>query len=227
MWAVADRHAAAAKALIDAGADVHARSKGGYTPLLFAARSGDIGSATILLDAGARVDEGVMGQPPAPTGNTPAGTITPLLIASASGHEALAIFLLERGANANAWDGGSAPIHYALLHGFANAMPRANYVAFLFRPNMRGLVRALLAHGADPNVRFARSMLGNGFRNAAGATPFFLATSTKDTELMRLLVAHGADPMIRTNANVTPLMAVAGIKVPRCTCSGEVGRRNG
>jgi ankyrin repeat protein len=214
MWAVAQRHPAAAQALIAAGADIHARSKGGFTALLFAARSGDIESAEILLAAGAKVDDGVPAPVPAgPSGGASAvrGLTTPMLLAAASGHEKLAIFLLDKGANPNAWDGGSAALHYAMLHGFANAMPRANYVAFLFRPNMRDLVKALLKHGADPNVRFVRSVMGNGFRNNAGATPFFLATSTKDTELMRLLVSHGADPRLTTNNNVTPLMAVAGI----------------
>ncbi|NOT27202.1 MAG: hypothetical protein HOP16_13985 [Acidobacteria bacterium] len=218
MWAVSQRHPAAAQALVAAGANVHARSKGGYTPLLFAARSGDIESAGILLAAGAKVDDGIPAPPApraanAPAGNTtvPAGLTTPLLVAAAGGHERLSIYLLEKGANPNAWDGGSAALHYAMLHGFANATPRANYVAFLFRPNMGALVKALLDRGADPNVRFVRSVMGNGFRNAAGATPFFLATSTKDAALMRLLVSHGADPLLNTNNNVTPLMAVAGI----------------
>ena len=52
MWAVAERHAGIAAALMTAGAQVRARSHGGFTPLLFAARQGDAESARLLLDAG-------------------------------------------------------------------------------------------------------------------------------------------------------------------------------
>src|SRR5204863_5062121 len=92
MWAVANRHADVAGALIAHGADVQARSsvtagvynmggsrsagtgnrettiyqidQGGNTPLLFAARSGDVESARLLVAAGARVsDTGADGNP--------------------------------------------------------------------------------------------------------------------------------------------------------------------
>ena len=74
MWAVAQQHANVARTLIEHGADVHARSDvwhqlentagntnasgdfemahGGSTPLLFAARHGDIETARVLLAAG-------------------------------------------------------------------------------------------------------------------------------------------------------------------------------
>lgn len=136
MWAAAQQHAAVAQVLIERGADVHARSKSGFTPLVFAARGGDTETARVLLAAGANVNAGVPVQNTAAAAkDTPAGSVTPLLIASASGHEKLALFLLEKGADPNAWDGGAAPIHYAMLQGFANGIPRSNYVAFLFRPD--------------------------------------------------------------------------------------------
>src|SRR4029434_7167214 len=165
-----------------------------------------------LLAAGADVNEGAPVENPggAAGKDAPVAQVTALLLASARGDEKLAIDLREKGADPNAWDGGAAPIHYALLKGFANSIPRANYVAYLFRPNQRELVKALVEHGANPNVRVSRIALGNGFRGSAGSTPFLLATSTEDTELMRFLTAHGADPKMTTNANVTPLMAVAG-----------------
>ena len=44
------------------------------------------------------------------------------------------------------------------------------------------LVKALLAHGANPNARMTRrppgfSGLGGGYEDAAGATPFLLASA--------------------------------------------------
>src|SRR5205823_6613934 len=109
-----------ARALIEHGADVKARTRvsravvnrgsaggtsadmpyvseverGGSTPLLFAARQGDLESAKLLLAAGADVNE------KAPDG------YTVLMLASHSGHGALASFLLDKGADPNAADVG-------------------------------------------------------------------------------------------------------------------------
>ncbi len=217
MWAVAQSHASVAQVLIEHGADVRARSKNGFTPLMFAARAGDVESAGVLLAAGANVNEAlpVPGRPEG-SGEIPAGSMNPLLMASASGHESLAIFLLEKGADPNAWDGGAAAIHYALLRGMATigSVPRANYVSFLFRPNLTELVKALLGRGANPNVRLVSSAVTGGtggLRSAAGATPFLLAAASGDTSLMRFLLANGADPIMPTRAGVTPLMVAAGM----------------
>src|SRR4029077_12165704 len=57
MWAVSQKHAAVAQALIAGGADIHARSKGGFTPFMFAARVCDPDSAGVLLATGADVNE--------------------------------------------------------------------------------------------------------------------------------------------------------------------------
>ena len=228
MWAVSQKHPDVAQALIAKGADIHARSKGGFTPLLFAARVGDIGSARVLLEAGADVNE-PMPAPPAPEnpGNRSAssvpspeevslGTMTPLLLASASGQEAFAIFLLEKGANPNARDqSGATALHYAVLKGITalNGVVLANYVSHFYRPNMLELVKALLAHGANPNVRLVKtpSVGGRSGKTPVGATPFLLAAATPDVAIMRILAAGGADPLLATKANLTPLMAATGV----------------
>src|ERR1700687_1166405 len=82
MWAVASQHPGAVRALVEAGASVQPRSAvrnrrvqvgqrfsdhdarttayvdlGGFTPLLFAARQGDVESAKVLLAAGANVND--------------------------------------------------------------------------------------------------------------------------------------------------------------------------
>jgi ankyrin repeat protein len=47
--------------------------------------------------------------------------------------------------------------------------------------------------------------------NAAGATPFLLASQTADMPYMRLLVELGADPLLPNEDGSTPLMAAAGM----------------
>ena len=211
MWAVSQRHSAVVEVLLDAGADVHARSRvrpvvvahsprtgapgavvtvdeGGYTPLLFAARSGDLASARLLLAAGAD-----------PNDTAPAGT-SALVVATHSGHAALASALLEAGADANASGAGYTPLHAAILRGD------------------EGLVGALLAHGADPNVplergtRYARQGKLFSLDTAwVGATPFFLAAKFGEGGIMRRLAESGADPQAGLHGGVTPLMAAAGM----------------
>ena len=56
-----------------------------------------------------------------------------------------------------------------------------------------GLVRALLAQGADPNRR-----------QEGGWTPLHAAAQSGDPELVGLLLAHGASPAIANDAGQTP-----------------------
>ena len=213
MWAVSQRHTGVVQVLIEAGADVHARShirpvltsrswgaafvnpaavsvidEGGFTPLLFAARGGDLASARLLLAAGADVHD-----------TAPAGT-SALIVAAHSGHGALGSLLLDKGADANAAGAGYAPLHAAVLRGDAD------------------LVRALLAHGANPNARLTHGTphdrQGRLFAldmTWTGATPFFLAAKYGLADIMRLLADGGADPLAGLEGGVTPLMVAAGM----------------
>ena len=206
MWAVAQKHAEVVRALVQNGADVHASSQGGFTPLLFAARVGDEDSARVLLQAGANVNEG-----------TPADG-SALVVASASGHEALARSLLERGADPNAADGnGTTALHFAALQGLALVGGRRYeaVMSYLFRPNMLELAKALLARGANPNARIAKAnpQFSNeiGWFSAVGATPYLMATASNDLNLMRILVDNGADPLLAMKDNTTAVMLAAGM----------------
>ena len=80
-------------------------AEGGSTALLFAARSGDIESARLLVAAGADVHER------AADGNTA------LNIASHGGHGSLAAFLLDVGADPNTAPLGYTALHAAVLRG--------------------------------------------------------------------------------------------------------------
>jgi ankyrin len=204
MWSIAQKHPTVTQTLIQAGADIRARSKGGFTPLLFAARVGDVESAKLLLAAGANVNE------TAPNG------MTPLLLASASGQENLGIFLLDRGADPNARDMlGATALHYAVMKGITslNEVRYANYVEHLFRPSLEGLVKALLAHKANPNLRIEKPVPLGGSRSqhVVGATPFLLAAASPDPAVMRMLVSAGADPKVKTKDGLTALMLAAGV----------------
>lgn len=55
------------------------------------------------------------------------------------------------------------------------------------RPDKLEVVRLLLKHGADPNMRGVNDW-----------TPLHYAVSLRDTEAIRLLLASGADPSLRT-----------------------------
>src|SRR4030095_7593999 len=57
MWAAAEEHPEGVRALVEQGADVRARSTGGFTPLSFAARQGNEQSVRLLLTAGADVNQ--------------------------------------------------------------------------------------------------------------------------------------------------------------------------
>ena len=204
MWGVAQKHPDVTQALIQGGADIRARSNGGFTPLLFATRVGDVESARLLLAAGANVNE------TAPNG------MTPLVLASASGQEDVAVFLLDKGADPNARDNlGATALHYAMIKGITavNEVRFANYVEHLFRPSMTGLVKALLAHKANPNIRIEKPVPLGGSRSqkAVGATPLLLAAASPDAAAMRMLASAGADIKAKTKDGTTSLMLAAGL----------------
>jgi ankyrin repeat protein len=213
MWALEENHPVVAAMLIEGSADVHAKSKAGFTPLSFAARRGDLASARLMLDKGADPNE------------TAPGGLNALLMATDSGEEDFAIFLLEHGANPNSVDrDGASALHIAmrsgmsLLHGVARDPSYADSLDYLFRPPMTRLVKELLDHGANPNARIAKGSRKTPARPSdrpklglAGASPLMLAAAAGDVDVMRMLLAKGADPKLTTEDGTTPLMAAAGV----------------
>jgi ankyrin repeat protein len=238
MWAIAERHPAIAALLIDQGADVNAQSKrpegftpkvymthygeleassrGGYTPLLFAAMVGDLETARRLVARGANVNHATFED-----GNT-------LVLAASNGHEDLALFLLESGADPNAKAGeGSAitALHYALRDGIKSLMESKGAGLFtqvvqqeqvsttkktaagvMDGGNMPRLARALIARGADVNARIGLPPArlrrgGRAYVSIEGATPFVLAAAAGDIPAMKLLTEAGADRALGTRVN--------------------------
>ena len=194
MWAVAQKHADVVKVLLAHGVDIHARSDawsevmavpphghleynraiphGGDTAVMFAARVGDVASATLLVSAGANVND------------ADAWGVSATAMAAHAGYGELVAFLLEHGADPNASAAGFAALHAAILR------------------RDEGMVSALLAHGADANAPLRtwtptrRSSHDFNFSpELVGATPFWLAARFSEPGVMRLLVKHGADPL--------------------------------
>ncbi len=169
--------------------------QGGHTALILAARSGYIDAAKTLVAAGADVN------------HISAGDATsPLLIAAINGHFDLAAWLLEQGADPNlAASNGVTPLYAALNVTWA---PRALY------PQPRAFnqqqitylefMKALLAKGADPNVRLTKKVWYSEYNfdlagvDEIGATPFWRAAFAGDVAAMSLLFEHGADSNIPT-----------------------------
>lgn len=215
MWAAAQGHPEAVEALLKAGADVHARSRsyiqtvtsevtqragreelnydvprGGSTAILFAARSGDPQSVRLLVAAGADVND-----------QLPDGA-SALVVATHSGNHEVAKTLIEMGADVNGAAVGYAPLHAAVL-----------------RSNL-DLVKALLAHNANPNLPMTR---GTPVRRNSqdfelpktliGATPYLLAAKFVEADIMRALAAAGADTRLPMKDGATPLMAAVGMGI--------------
>jgi ankyrin repeat protein len=175
---------------------------GGLTPLLFAAREGDLASVKILLDAGVDVNQ------------TSEYGWTALLTATQNRFYKLGVYLIERGANPNlANEGGWNPLYIATDN---RNIERGEYPTR--KPDMDHLdyIKRLLAAGANPNQRMrssteTRTVFTHQWLFEEGATPFLRAAQSGDLVLMKLLLERGADPSIPTDHNVTPLMVASGI----------------
>ena len=190
MWAVEEAHPDIVRALIEGGAAVSASTAKGFTPLMTTARHGNIELARLLIAGGVDVDEtGLDGTHALP-------------LSILYGRYGFAHFLLEQGADPNASMGGIHALHAAAgnvdhwlthwdrEHG-GSGLGGSIYNPGLGVEGRLPLVRALLAHGADPNVRidtsamfmsyigypekgaFERYACGTG--DLRGATPLWVA----------------------------------------------------
>src|SRR6202163_3381697 len=229
MWAVSERHAAAVKTLIDHGADVNARSNfvpaangrgfegrtpvapqpgqaaeefasGWLTPLMFAAREGDVESARLMVAAGADVNA------PASDGKDALG------LAIFNGNYELASFLIDNKAPVNKADTqGFTPLFWAVDR---RNMETAPNFPWMVPADPLSLIKRLLEAGADPNAlvnNTPRARMRAGSPRIVFATALMRAAFSGDLELVKLLLAKGADRAVVSKDSETVLEAAAAL----------------
>jgi ankyrin repeat protein len=229
MWAAAEHHAAAVKVLLDAGADVNARTKfvgaangrgfegrspkadspeqkpedfasGWLTPLMFAAREGDLESARLMVAAHADVNA------------TAADGKNALSLAIFNGNYEVASYLIDAKADVNNADTQRfTALFWAVDRRNMETAPNFPWVV---TADPLPLIKKLLDAGANPNAlvqNTPRARMREGSPRIVFATPLMRAAFAGDLELTRLLLSYGADPKIVSNDGETMLAAACAL----------------
>lgn len=224
VYAAVENHADAVRVLVELGANVNVRSKklefpdfvfktagmiyavqpvGSWTPLMYAARDGAVDAVRALAAGGADLNL-----------VDPDGT-TALTLAIINGHFDTAVALLEKGADPNVPDKNGMTALYAAVDMntiqtvWGRPMPLLEDAV-----DPVGMVRLLLAHGADPNVQLKRPIFGRHTRNTGdaslsqGTTALARAAKSGDVRLMKVLLEGGANPHL-TQADLTTVAMIA------------------
>ena len=229
MWAVSEGHVEAARMLIEAGADVNARShyvaaangrgfegrtpvanrtepkpeefaSGWLTPLMFAAREGDVEMTRLLVASRADVDAGG------------GDGKTALSMAIFNGNYEVAAYLVDSKADVNKADAQRfTPLFWAVDR---RNMETAPNFPWMVTADPMPLIRKLLDAGASPNAivnNTPRARMREGSPRIVFATALMRAAFAADLELVKLLLDRGADPKIISKDGETMLSAAAGL----------------
>jgi len=226
IWAAAANHGEVVALLAAAGADVNARSlrlsypetewgdgksgrftvlpRGGWTPLMYAARQNARDAIRALIAARADLDA-----------VDPDGT-TPLVLAVINAHYDAAALLLDAGANPNVADAhGMTPLYAAVDMHTLDETPGRPAPTQTDAIDSLGLITRLLEKGANANAPLTSPVLPRVHNPGdsvlgEGATPLMRAMRKADSAATRLLLEHGADPALAMKGGVTAAMIAAG-----------------
>lgn len=226
MWAAAQGQAEMVKLLVANKADVNARgairdwqrrltaeprpkgmNRGGFTPLLYAAREGCIDCARALLAGKADIN---LADPE---------RTSPLLLAIMNFHFDFASLLIKSGADVDLWDlYGQSPLYVAID---LNTLPRGGRPDLPSEDKRSGLdvARELLEAGANPDLQLK---LRPPYRNyifdrggdqvlSTGATALLRAAKGGDEAAVALLLRYKAKVELPNEDGMTPLMVAAGM----------------
>jgi ankyrin repeat protein len=237
MWASSENHADVVTLLLQHGADVNATSKalsfpkpsfglegvltilprGGWTPLMYAARDGAADAARALAEGGAKLDL------------ADAEGTTALLRAIENSHYDTAAVLIEKGADPNLADTSGMAALYAAVD--------MNSLGEIYgRPPRRvddhrtalDIVTLLLDHQADPNAVLKSPTLTRAHTPGdpvlgAGTTPLMRAAMHGDYRAMELLLAHGANIGLAQRTGGTAIMLACGLGRGQSAFAEDVG----
>ena len=229
MWAAAQGQVDMVEFLAAEGADLDARgvirqwerktiteprpkdmNKGGFTPLLYAAREGCVECARRLIEADADPD---LADP---------DRVAPLNMALLNLHFDFAAYMIEGGADVDKWDlFGRSPIYMAAD---VSTLPVKGNGAMAVIPSPDShtaldVGRLLLEAGANPNLQLKRRPpyrdvpqdRGGDSMLAQGATALLRAARAGDADFVALLIEYGAMVDLPSKGGITPLMAAAGV----------------
>jgi len=226
MWAAAQGHPEMMRALIEAGADVNARSTivnwerqrtseprdkwlppGGLTPLLFAAREGCVECTKVLLSSGA--DPNIVDP----------DRYSPLVMALINGHLDVAAVLIDNGADLDVQDKVGRTALWAAVD--LHTVPSSN------RPAPRetddtlssmDIIVKLLEHGANVDIPLRaqvpyRTKLDRGGDGVlgAGTTPLLRAAKAGDVPVITMLLEKGANPRAVSSRGNNAIMMAANV----------------